>query len=497
MDSPPKIMDDSQLIQLAINQGIMSTTNYVVQASNNALVTMTPWGMTGTEQSMTTWLDRYVKLSSSGPGNEKLFRGKRGKVFSQRGDEPPVRLGNVRDLKNGKIAASYRGPLTGAVVFHQEFPVVDPAILLVGLYHNLWLVRQACQVVSYVGTDTNLEAATEAIVKGISPLASLKMAKAKVSGLSWVSKTLEPYVHDLLWNATAIDAWLPGGTIATFYPQAAQVKLAAKFNEAEIKQSVIVPVKPEPKPIKPTFQVHLVSDELAFMKPYRRRQEKLLAGIESGEQSERQPSVTGSACATTVVTFNDGTKAVKKVTQKHANQDHEHVASLVGHALDPYRAHVVVPTVVRTAPDTVYLEYLDTEMSKIIKYEDGHGCDCCDVARRMATYDLVSRGAAIFTAAIDLVIANSDRHSENLMVSNDGRFCLIDHGYSLDLKKFNNSDQSNINSFRRELHDEVLEEWMGRLWFIMDEIRQATRVRDEDLAAQSMQRLETYRQLIG
>lgn len=419
----------------------------------------------------------FVKLHAGGPGTGSAHIIHRGKVFRVTKNEIGDRLGNVRDLQKGGYAVSYRGSLSKPVVFKREFKTISTSLLFIAFYHDLLAVANACQAVGFTVVESGLlEVASDLRQdKQVEPIRLSNLATLCQLGM------LSPYLDSLFMTASVFQLVTPG---------APPVNQVVTFNQVALPKRVV------PEKTERPFQVHRVEATDRFLVTYRAWQDQLQVALESGVETEETPAVTGNCSGIRVVTFKNGFKAVRKVMSKHDCLDHECVASLVGNALDPGRAHVIVPYALRTAPNTVYLELLDGVASKLYTYnavlEDGD-CNCCSVPKRMARHDLISRGGAIFMSALDLVIGNSDRHCDNLMLHDDGRWRLIDHAYSLDLGKFKDLDQLDVRELRRDIDDQTLTEWHARVIELTEAIRDVTVVRRTDLAVQVADRILTYR----
>ena len=130
----------------------------------------------------------------------------------------------------------------------------------------------------------------------------------------------------------------------------------------------------------------------------------------------------GSQAETELVTFNDGTQAVKKAAKTGAERDPkestdaEYLAGRLGQ-----EAGIRVPEAVRTADNTVYMGYVPKAQTGMEWFAD-LGYD--QRALNPLADSVEGRRLGLF----DLVTGNTDRNDGNWLVDSAGRLHGIDHG---------------------------------------------------------------------
>lgn len=148
-------------------------------------------------------------------------------------------------------------------------------------------------------------------------------------------------------------------------------------------------------------------------------EDRIRAGIASGVKT--QETLSGGIIGEVhLVTFNDGSSAVRKVAGKHWGTrspkeltDNEHFASLVARAVG-----ADVPAVVRTGPHEVYMDFVDH--AKTAAEVDASGdFDTFDKA--------IESDAGLRLGLLDQLIFNGDRNNGNWLIRN-GQPVGIDHG---------------------------------------------------------------------
>lgn len=406
-----------------------------------------------------TALAAFVRLDDGGLGTGDLYRDQRGRVWQTAvAGTTLARLGNVRDLKNGGYGASYCGEEygVGRTVLKQRYATVDDATLAVGLNHDLRVVLYAAELLFTDQARQALRDALEAMRAGN----SLTLLARLATVVGWLDEyeTFGAYVRAL---------------------HAAAKRLHSLSNWSELV-SAPMPSAPEVSTLN--------------LAPYRARQQALRAALASGSIAEAAPEVIGKAKASSVamVAFQDGTRAVRKAASPEA-MDHEMVAALVAYAFDPEGTHLAAPAVVRLDETTVLMEVVPGVASKHFEY--GDGCPCCAITR-LVDGEPKAQAAAVMMTSLDLVLANSDRHCDNLLLGEDFRFGLIDHAYSLDLDKFHDADCLSLHGWRRHVTHAQVNRWEAGVRSIAGAVNAELVARQGvDLASQVLARLEKLREL--
>lgn len=152
----------------------------------------------------------------------------------------------------------------------------------------------------------------------------------------------------------------------------------------------------------------------------------LRRGIDSGIR-ESKPLSGGAVGEVHLVTFNDGSQAIRKRASKAMFgysptrlTDNEVLASKVGEAL-----RAPVPAVVRTADTEVFMQYVPDARPGMWLFR---GLSRGEQPAKVAEFMQASGDAGRRLGLLDLLIANDDRHNENWLVRPDGSIVGIDHG---------------------------------------------------------------------
>lgn len=147
----------------------------------------------------------------------------------------------------------------------------------------------------------------------------------------------------------------------------------------------------------------------------------LRKGIESGI-ADRRPLSGGAMASVDLVTFNDGTRAVRKHARKvptgrspKDQQDAEELAGKIARAIG-----VKTPAIERTSDAEIFMEYEEDD-------DPGTMLRGGEIDRLAATPEGIRMGL------LDVLIANPDRHPGNYLVNYDqDRITAIDHGFAWD-----------------------------------------------------------------
>lgn len=147
----------------------------------------------------------------------------------------------------------------------------------------------------------------------------------------------------------------------------------------------------------------------------------LRKGIESGV-ADRRPLSGGAMASVDLVTFNDGTRAVRKFARKvptgrspKDQQDAEELAGRIARAIG-----VKTPAIERTSDAEIFMEYEEDD-------DPGTTLRGGEIDRLAATPEGIRMGL------LDVLIANPDRHPGNYLVNYDqNRITAIDHGFAWD-----------------------------------------------------------------
>lgn len=176
----------------------------------------------------------------------------------------------------------------------------------------------------------------------------------------------------------------------------------------------------------------------AAARPEPERQKTLAEHLASGVAS-REPLAGGQNNAgIDLVTFGDGTRAVKKTAKTvegvpaRTQQDAEELAAGVLRALG-----LRSPEVHRASARVVYMEYLDGQVAASLPH---------DVTSRVAGGHYDTDDGRILGLA-DLLMENYDRNSGNWLVGKDGRLQGIDHGFAFATMKDPARFPANIYGF--------------------------------------------------
>lgn len=150
----------------------------------------------------------------------------------------------------------------------------------------------------------------------------------------------------------------------------------------------------------------------------------LQGSIASGVASE-QPLGGGMSADTVLVTFNDGTKAVRKTgrntgvtTPANAANSEELSATFAARV-----GGIQAPEVVRDGRDTVYMAYVDGAATGLERYTLPGGDYDLD-----GLHQLTDSPAGRRLGLFDVTIGNFDRNGGNWLVGADGQLVAIDHG---------------------------------------------------------------------
>lgn len=143
--------------------------------------------------------------------------------------------------------------------------------------------------------------------------------------------------------------------------------------------------------------------------------------IKSGVDTKRELG-GGMSAKTELVTFKDGSQAVRKAAKDSAERDPvessdaEELAAIFAE-----RIGLSAPSVHRVDSKTVYMSYVDGIPTAQEHYED----------MRMAN-DVADSIAGRRLGLFDLTIANCDRNPGNWLIAQDGSVTPIDHGLSFE-----------------------------------------------------------------
>jgi hypothetical protein len=180
---------------------------------------------------------------------------------------------------------------------------------------------------------------------------------------------------------------------------------------------------PQPEPVEPP-KAAAPAAPVAPVEPDRRA--LLERSIASGIR-ESQKLTGGAVGDVHLVTFNDGTQAVRKVA--HAPMfgystvrltENEVLAEKVGRAV-----RAPIPAVVRTGETEIFMQYAEDAKPGMWLFR---GMDLAEQipAKREFVADSGDPGHRL--GLLDLLIANNDRHNENWLTLPDGSIVGIDHG---------------------------------------------------------------------
>lgn len=159
----------------------------------------------------------------------------------------------------------------------------------------------------------------------------------------------------------------------------------------------------------------------------------LAAGVKSGITAEKALAGGAVAEAVDLVTFKDGSRAVRKRSQdlhhpktgelrvdaKH-QADAEELGSIVARSMG-----ISAPEVHRSSDNEVFMEYM-TGRPAMDLLADDDGEDKYD----QALADVRSRDDAVILAAFEAITDNTDRNDGNWLINDDGSVTSIDHGFA-------------------------------------------------------------------
>jgi len=173
---------------------------------------------------------------------------------------------------------------------------------------------------------------------------------------------------------------------------------------------------------------------------YEARRQQLIADHDSvRDQRGYDPAYDSGRRASfaRVLTSARGVKLIHKVSNRHARGDavKEHVASVVGFALDPERRRLVSPVVV-SSEERILVEFLDGTIGWHYREAGVRvGCSCCEPNRAVMALiqrDPVVREAFTVMRAFDFLIENADRHAANFTLMVGGRVGAFDHTFAFE-----------------------------------------------------------------
>ncbi|MEV0402857.1 amidoligase family protein [Actinoallomurus sp. NPDC050550] len=186
----------------------------------------------------------------------------------------------------------------------------------------------------------------------------------------------------------------------------------------------------EPHHQQPNGSENGVSRELgehpAGTDPHARRREELARSVATGIDPKRTILLGRSDTTEThatraerveLVTFNDGTRAIRKVTEEgwEIETDAEELGALVGNALD-----APVPAVYRESDRVVYMDYIEGDLALILHPDTVHPAELDHLG-----YQNTLGGRLL--GLLDVLIGNADRHNANWIIDEHGNVVGIDH----------------------------------------------------------------------
>lgn len=158
--------------------------------------------------------------------------------------------------------------------------------------------------------------------------------------------------------------------------------------------------------------------------------EDLANTVEKSAIKSVQNLTGGVSAETSLVTFENGTKLVRKAA---GNPGAEHASSVIGQALD-----LKVPRVYRNHPGEVFMDYVGDAktaaelearmMAERMGPQAGTVQALQDFAQSLFKHYQSDEG--LRTGLFDLLIRNNDRNRGNWMISDAGRIIPIDHGHA-------------------------------------------------------------------
>lgn len=154
-------------------------------------------------------------------------------------------------------------------------------------------------------------------------------------------------------------------------------------------------------------------------------EDALQKAIASGVKAEKVLA-GGDVSETSLVTFRDGTRLVRKKTTDEGGDpgsgkestDAEYLAARIGRVL-----RAPVPVVHRVDDATTYMQYVDHARTGF-EVLDGLDAD----AERARLGKLASTDSGKRLGLLDLLASNRDRHNGNWLIGEDGNLEGIDHG---------------------------------------------------------------------
>jgi hypothetical protein len=204
----------------------------------------------------------------------------------------------------------------------------------------------------------------------------------------------------------------------------APLKRPAPTVAAPPARPVVVPAAPKtaprpepvvpPKPVAPT--------EPAAPDAHAALERSIASGIRESEK------LSGGAIGdVSLVTFNDGSQAVRKVAREpifgYSNvrlTENEVLAEKVGRAL-----RAPIPAVVRTGETEIFMQYVPDAKPGIWLFR---GMGRAEQIPAISEFVRESGDSGHRLGLLDLLIANDDRHDANWLVRPDGSIVGIDHG---------------------------------------------------------------------
>jgi hypothetical protein len=146
-----------------------------------------------------------------------------------------------------------------------------------------------------------------------------------------------------------------------------------------------------------------------------------LAALVDSPVSERRSLTPGMVGTVERLTHEDGTDEFHKINGEFDGYtpeevtDAEQLAALVGHAIS-----APVPRVYRTGPAEIHTDWSEGTVGS--QWVDQHGQAALD--------EIAQTPAARRLGLLDMLVGNSDRHSGNFLITDDGQLTGIDHGFA-------------------------------------------------------------------
>lgn len=198
--------------------------------------------------------------------------------------------------------------------------------------------------------------------------------------------------------------------------------------------------EPDARPLTPSEQ-HFADVTHAARQATR---EQLQHALESGVEKRAVPRVRGSIGATSIITFNDGSKWVRKdLSGFHADADEinrEEAASLVARALGTPAPDIINASVIPgfMPYDDIHPDLTGSPVNpahdQVLMMPFIHGKTFIesgdDSSDLMRAGDTKAGSELRKVALLDKIIANRDRHDGNIMIDGDDNVYPIDHGFS-------------------------------------------------------------------